>query len=98
MRIKIEGKRSPAEIGQLVTEVLIKLGQDFPELHFGRYNLYFTPLNAAGDEVLACNEQGKIIETIVIPDPNKPPKVQKKKTAGAVIQMPDPNMKIKTRA
>lgn len=96
MRIKIEGKRTPAELGELITKVLTQLGRDFPELQFGQFNLYFTPLDGEGQEVTPCNEQGKIIEAITIPDPNKPKRVQKRKQEGKLIVMPDSNIKIKT--
>ena len=97
MRVKIEGKRTPQEMGELITSILSMVLEEYPNSSTGRYNFYFSVLNKEGNEFLPCDEHGRVIEIITVPDPHKPEKVKRKPKEGKIIQMPDPKIKVKLK-
>lgn len=98
MRIKIEGTKTPEELGEDIVAILQKLLSNYSGLKVKSFNLYFTVVDEEGEEVDLCTTDGRPIEMLLVPDKNKPKKLPKKKQSpGNVVQMPDQNVVTKTK-
>lgn len=98
MRIKIEGTKTPEELGEDTTVILQKLLNTYSGLKIKSFNLYFTIIDEEGEEVELCTKDGSPIEMLLVPNKNKPKKLPKKKqTEGNIVQMPDQSLVTKTK-
>ncbi|MBI1829301.1 MAG: hypothetical protein HYR87_07505 [Thaumarchaeota archaeon] len=97
MRIKIEGTRTPRELGGDITGILESVLGEYSGLKIKNFNLYFNVVDEEGEEVELCSKDGRPIQMLLVPDKNKPKKMPKKKySKDNIVQMPDPNIVIKT--
>jgi hypothetical protein len=97
LRVKIEGKRTPEEASQAVLKVLESLLKNYPDVSLRGFNFYFTFVNAEGEEIELCDNQGDPIEMLLVPDKNKPKKLPtKKQQTDNVLELPNQDVKIKS--
>lgn len=97
MRVKIEGKRTPQEASQAVLKVLESLLGNYQDVSLKGLNFYLTFVNAEGEEIELCDNQGNPIEMLVVPDTNKPKKLPtKKQQADNVLELPSQTAKVKS--
>lgn len=96
MRIKIEGRHSLEEVIDRIGYAIKMLTEMYPIDSFTGINLYLNILDKDGEVVTLVNSEGDELAMMLFRDSRKPKKLKKKRQIANVLQMPDPNLELKT--